>query len=127
MTGVTSETSTIESVLQEQRVFEPPAALAADAKIGSLQAYQALADAAAKDPDQFWGEAAKRELHWFEPFNTVLDWSDAPFAKWFDGGKTNLSYNCLDRHLEGPRAEKTALFLQHRFDRGSLAGHAGHR
>ena len=63
MTGVTSETSTIESVLHEQRVFEPPAALAADAKIGSLQAYQALADAAAKDPDQFWGEAAKRELH----------------------------------------------------------------
>jgi len=101
--------TTIESVLQEQRVFEPPAALAAGAAFGSLEAYRKLADEAQADPDQFWGEAARRELHWFEPFHTVLDWSNPPFARWFEGGTTNLSYNCLDRHLEGPRADKTAL------------------
>jgi acetyl-CoA synthetase len=104
--------TTIESVLQEQRVFEPPAALAAGAAIGSLEAYRKLADEAQADPDQFWGEAARRELHWFEPFHTVLDWSNPPFARWFEGGTTNLSYNCLDRHLSGPRADKTALIWE---------------
>ena len=54
------------------------------------------------DPDAFWGEAARQELHWFKPFETVLDWSNPPFARWFEGGQTNLSYNCLDRHLSGP-------------------------
>ena len=104
--------TTIESVLQEQRVFEPPAALAAGAAIGSLEAYQKLAAEAQADPDAFWGEAARRELHWFEPFHTVLDWSNPPFARWFEGGTTNLSFNCLDRHLNGPRAEKTALIWE---------------
>ena len=104
--------TTIESVLQEQRVFEPPAALAAGAAIGSLEAYRQVAAQAQQDPDQFWGEAARRELHWFEPFHTVLDWSNPPFARWFEGGTTNLSYNCLDRHLEGPRADKTALIWE---------------
>jgi acetyl-CoA synthetase len=103
--------TTIESVLQEQRVFEPPAALAG-AAIGSLEAYRQLAAQAQQDPDQFWAEAARRELHWFEPFHTVLDWSNPPFARWFEGGTTNLSYNCLDRHLEGPRADKTALIWE---------------
>jgi acetyl-CoA synthetase len=109
---VTDSNTTIESVLQEQRVFEPPAALAAKARIGSLEAYQRLAQAAKTDPDSFWGDAARRELHWFEPFHTVLDWSDAPFARWFEGGTTNLSYNCLDRHLNGPTADKTALIWE---------------
>jgi acetyl-CoA synthetase len=106
---VSDPSTTIESVLQEQRVFEPPATVAAQARIGSLEAYRAMAEAAAADPDGFWGDAARRELHWFEPFRSVLDWSDAPFARWFEGGTTNLSFNCLDRHLDGPRAEKTAL------------------
>ncbi len=104
--------TTIESVLQEQRVFEPPAALAAGAAIGSVEAYRKLAAEAQADPDAFWGEAARRELHWFEPFHTVLDWSNPPFARWFEGGTTNLSYNCLDRHLSGPRADKTALIWE---------------
>ena len=104
--------ATIESVLQEGRSFAPPEALAASARIGSLEAYRALVAHAERDPDGFWGEAARRELHWFEPFHTVLDWSDPPFAKWFEGGKTNLSYNCLDRHLLGPRADKTALIWE---------------
>ena len=109
---MTDANTTIESVLQEQRVFDPPAEVAAKARISSLEAYRSLADAAKQDPDRFWGDAARRELHWFEPFHTVLDWSDAPFARWFEGGTTNLSYNCLDRHLDGPRADKTALIWE---------------
>ncbi len=104
--------ATIESVLQEQRLFPPPAQLSATARVASLEAYRALCAEAEADPDRFWGEAARRELHWFEPFHTVLDWSNPPFARWFEGGTTNLSYNCLDRHLDGPRAEKTALIWE---------------
>ena len=107
-----SQAPTIESVLQEQRSFDPPAELAARARIGSLEAYQALVQQAEADPEQFWAEQARRELHWFEPFHTVLDWRDPPFARWFEGGTTNLSTNCLDRHLDGPRADKTALIWE---------------
>jgi acetyl-CoA synthetase len=103
---------TIESVLQEARTFDPPAELAAQARIGSLAAYRELAQRAEADPDAFWGEQARQQLHWFEPFHTVLDWSQAPFARWFEGGTTNLSHNCLDRHLAGPRADKTALIWE---------------
>ena len=103
---------TIESVLHEVRCFEPPAELSARARIGSMQAYRELVAQAESDPDAFWAEQARRQLHWFEPFHTVLDWSHPPFARWFEGGSTNLAYNCLDRHLEGPRADKTALIWE---------------
>ena len=110
MTDATN--TTIESVLQEQRVFDPPDNVSSKARIGSLETYREMAAAAKHDPDAFWGDAARRELHWFEPFHTVLDWSEPPFARWFEGGTTNLSYNCLDRHLEGAKAEKTALIWE---------------
>jgi acetyl-CoA synthetase len=104
--------ATIESVLQEGRLFAPPPELVAGARIGSLQAYRDLCAKAESDPDGFWGDLARSELHWFESFHTVLDWSNPPFARWFEGGTTNLSFNCLDRHLEGPRADKTALIWE---------------
>jgi len=47
-------------------------------------------------------------VHWFEPFQTVLGLEHRPFARWFEGGTTNLAYTAIDRHLQGPRAEKTA-------------------
>ncbi|MBM5817297.1 MAG: AMP-binding protein, partial [Cyanobacteria bacterium K_Offshore_surface_m2_239] len=103
---------TIESVLQEQRLFAPPEALAARARIGSMEAYHALVAKAEADPEAFWGEFARQDLHWFAPFHTVLDWSTPPFARWFEGGTTNLSFNCLDRHLTNGRAEKTALIWE---------------
>lgn len=103
---------TIQSVLQEQRVFPPAPDVAAKARVGSLEAYQRLAAAAKDDPEGFWGDAARRELHWFKPFDSVLDWSEPPFARWFEGGLTNLSFNCLDRHLDGPVADKTALIWE---------------
>ena len=104
--------ATIESVLQEQRVFAPEPGSGAGARIPSLEAYRALAAKAEADPDGFWGDQAREHLHWFEPFHTVLDWSNPPFARWFEGGTTNLSYNCLDRHLQGPRADRTALIWE---------------
>jgi acetyl-CoA synthetase len=90
---------TIESILQENRSFPPSPEFASTAAIGSREAYQALYDEAAADPIAFWDKLAKQELHWFKPWTTTLDWTTPPFAKWFDGGQTNLSYNCLDRHL----------------------------
>ncbi len=104
--------STIESVLQESRIFTPAKEVADKARIRSLAEYQEMVDAAMSDPDRFWGDAARKELHWFEPFQSVLDWTNPPFAKWFEGGKTNLSFNCLDRHLENGRADKEALIWE---------------
>ena len=85
---MTDVNTTIESVLQEQRVFEPPADTSAKARIGSLQAYRAMADAAKNDPDAFWGEAARRELHW--SFKALVDRID---SMWFAEGKNDFSYH----------------------------------
>ncbi len=98
----------IDSVMQEARVFPPPPEFAARARIGSMEEYEALYERAKNDPESFWGEYAREELHWFEPFTKVLEWNE-PYAKWFVGGKTNISYNCLDRHLESPRRHKAAI------------------
>ena len=100
----------IESVLQEARVFPPPAEFAAAARVRSMAEYEALARRAAEEPDAFWAEIAG-QLHWHQPWTSVLEWS-LPDAKWFIGGKTNMSYNCLDRHLGGKRRDKTALIWE---------------
>jgi acetyl-CoA synthetase len=99
---------TIESILQENRSFPPSAEFASQAAVKSLDAYKQLYEAAKADPTGFWADLATKELHWFKPWDTVLDWSNPPFAKWFDGGKINLSYNCLDRHL-ATRGDKPAI------------------
>lgn len=102
----------IESVLHEERRFAPPAEVQQQARIGGMAAYTALAEEAQRDPEGFWGRLARQELHWFEPFQEVLDWRDAPMAHWFSGGRTNVSFNCLDRHLTNGRAEKTAILWE---------------
>ncbi len=101
---------TIESLLDEQRVFEPPAAFASKAWIKSRAEYDAIRKRAAEDMEGFWAEIAS-ELHWFEPWQQVLEWKP-PFAEWFVGGRTNLSYNCLDRHLDTQRRDKTAILWE---------------
>lgn len=103
--------SSIESILQEGRLFEPPADFAAQAQIKSLAEYEQLYDRAKADPEKFWAELAEQELHWFQKWDTVLDWQP-PFAKWFVGGKINISYNCLDRHLTTWRRNKAALIWE---------------
>lgn len=102
---------TIESILQEKRLFQPPAEFSQKAHIKSLEEYQALYDKAKADPQAFWAELAEQELHWFQKWDTVLDWHP-PFAKWFVSGKINISYNCLDRHLTTWRKNKAALIWE---------------
>jgi acetyl-CoA synthetase len=100
----------IESVLHETRLFPPPAGFSAQARVGSMAAYEALAARAAAEPERFWAEVAS-ELSWSEPWKRVLEW-ELPDARWFVGGKTNVSVNCLDRHLNGPRRNKAALLFE---------------
>ena len=102
---------TIESILHEKRLFQPPAEFSQKAHIKSLEEYQALYDKAKADPQAFWAELAAQELHWFQNWDTVLDWQP-PFAKWFVNGKINISYNCLDRHLTTWRKNKAALIWE---------------
>lgn len=103
--------STIESILQEKRLFHPQSEFSQQAQIKSLEEYQRLYDTAKADPEKFWAELAQKELHWFENWDTVLDWQP-PFAKWFVNGKINISYNCLDRHLTTWRKNKAALIWE---------------
>ncbi|MFM7602490.1 MAG: acetate--CoA ligase [Pseudanabaena sp.] len=102
---------TIESVLQEKRLFEPSSEFSQAAHIKSLAEYHQIYDRAKVDPATFWAELAEQELHWFEKWHTVLDWQP-PSVKWFDGGKINISYNCLDRHLTAWRKNKAALIWE---------------
>jgi len=101
----------IVNVMKEARLFPPPKEFAAKARIGSQEAYEKLYKEAVADPEAFWGKLAKEELHWFKPFTKVLDWKE-PFANWFVGGQTNVSYNCLDAHLNGPRQNKAAIIWE---------------
>ena len=107
----TPSKAAIDSVLQESRVFPPPVAFSGAARIPSRAEYDALCHRAAADPDAFWAEMAE-QLIWMRRWDRVLDWSDPPFAKWFVGGQLNLSANCLDRHLEGPRRNKAAIIWE---------------
>ncbi len=102
---------TIESILQENRVFKPSTEFSENARIKSLEEYQQIYRSAQANPQQFWAELAAKELHWFEKWQTVLDWQP-PLAQWFVGGKINISYNCLDRHLASWRRNKAALIWE---------------
>ncbi len=102
---------TIESILQEKRSFSPAKEFAQNAHIKSLADYQQLYAQAQGDPQEFWGELAATQLHWFQGWDRVLDWQP-PFAQWFVGGKINISYNCLDRHLSTWRKNKAALIWE---------------
>ncbi len=101
----------IDNVMKETRLFPPPKSFAEKARIGSMEQYEKLWQEADDDIESFWGKIAKEELHWFEPFDKVLEW-EVPEARWFVGGKTNVSYNCLDVHLGTPRQDKAALIWE---------------
>jgi acetyl-CoA synthetase len=95
----------IDALLQENRVFPPSAEFAAQANVND----NSLHEWGERDPQGFWASVAS-ELHWFKPWDKVLEW-EAPFAKWFVGGKLNASYNCLDRHLT-TQGDKVALYWE---------------
>ena len=96
----------LDVLLHEERRFEPPPAFAGLAHVRDRSPY----DTASADRLAYWEHWAK-QLHWFEPWTDVLEW-DPPFAKWFVGGRLNVSHNCLDRHLDGWRANKAALIWE---------------
>ena len=104
----------IESVLKEKRVFKPDPAFARQANVRGSAAYNKLHREAERNFQRYWARLAKEHVHWFSPWKKVLSWK-APFAKWFIGAKTNVSYNCIDRHLEGENAwrrNKAALIWE---------------
>jgi acetyl-CoA synthetase len=96
----------IEALLSEDRTFEPAAEFRAEANASD----PSIHERAAADPEAFWASFAE-ELDWFEPWQKVLEWQ-APHAQWFVGGKLNVAYNCLDRHLDGARRNKAALIWE---------------
>jgi acetyl-CoA synthetase len=100
----------IESTMQEKRLFPPPPHFVAEAKINSRQQYEDLYRESIDHPEQFWGRAAE-ELFWFKRWDKVLEWK-APHAKWFVGGQTNASYNCLDHQIDLGRGDKAAILWE---------------
>ncbi len=100
----------IVNVMKEERLFPPPKEFAAKAHVKSLEQYEKLWNEAAGDIEAFWGKMG-HELHWFKPYTKVLEWKE-PFAKWFVGGQTNVSYNCLDAHLNTARRNKAAIIFE---------------
>ena len=102
---------TITSVSREHRKFRPSAEFKAQANLGSDTAYKKLYAESVNSPEKFWDKQAKAQLVWRKPYKKVLDWKP-PHAKWFIGGKLNVSENCLDRHLGTHRENKAALIFE---------------
>lgn len=101
----------IESVLHENRVFEPSDAFKQQATVSGMAAYNALCAEAATDYEGFWAKLARELLIWHKPFTKTLNDSNAPFYKWFEDGELNVSANCLDRHLN-TIPNKTAIIFE---------------
>jgi acetyl-CoA synthetase len=99
------------SETSEQVIYEPSAETVAHATIGNMAKYHALCKEAEQDYEGFWGKLANELLTWQQPFTQVLDETSAPFYKWFTDGRLNVSYNCLDRHLEN-KGDKVALLFE---------------
>lgn len=119
------DSDTITSVMTEARVFRPPAAFSKHAHIKSFAAYQKLYRASVKDPEKFWARMAE-DLFWFKKWKRTLLWKH-PFAQWFVGGKTNVSYNCLDRHLSTHKNRAAILWEGEPGDTRTLTYHQLHR
>ena len=109
-TPIPHQDSHLSSTLRENRVFPPPPEFAAKAHVRSMAEYEEIYARSIAEPEAFWAGVAK-ELHWFAPWTKVLDWN-LPWAKWFVGGKINISYNCLDRHVENGKKDKTAIIWE---------------
>ncbi|MEP7072390.1 MAG: acetyl-coenzyme A synthetase N-terminal domain-containing protein, partial [Verrucomicrobiota bacterium] len=102
--------NTIESHLVEKRVFKPAKSFQRRARVRSMAQYEKMYRESIRQPARFWAREAK-ELVWQKPWRQVLRWKP-PSAQWFLGGKLNISENCLDRHLDGPRRNKAAILWE---------------
>ncbi|MEP7355169.1 MAG: acetate--CoA ligase [Acidobacteriota bacterium] len=96
---------------KQTAVYPPSADFVSKAQVQGMEGYRALYDLAQKDPAAFWGDYASREIHWFDKWTKVVDWNP-PSVKWFTGATTNVSYNCLDRHLTTARKNKVAFLWE---------------
>ena len=101
----------IESVLQENRVFEPHPDFVKSANVSGMQAYQALCAEAEADYEGFWAKLARELLVWHKPFTKTLNQANPPFYKWYEDGELNVSVNCLDKHLS-TQANKIAIIFE---------------
>ncbi|MDY0403594.1 acetate--CoA ligase [Sulfurovum sp.] len=100
-----------------KELYQPNKAFAANARIKNMCEYQNLVDAANEDYEGFWGAFAQEKIDWFEPFTKVLDESNAPFVKWFSGGKLNVAHQCVDRHIESRKNKAAIIFEGDRGDK----------
>jgi acetyl-CoA synthetase len=107
---MSEQSSGIESSQQENRIFPPPPAFSQKAHIKSLDDYRRTYSESIDDPEKFWGQIAE-SFHWFKKWEKVLEW-ESPYGRWFVGGQTNVSYNCLDRQIEQGRGDKTAIIWE---------------
>jgi len=103
--------SNIQSVLHENRVFNPADDFVKQANVSGMAAYQTMAQAALNDYEGYWAKLAREHVQWKKPFTRTLNNSNAPFYKWFEDGELNVSYNCLDKHL-ATQPEKTAIIFE---------------
>ena len=101
-----SQSDAIENLFEEHRAFAPAAEFTAQAV-----AQASIYEQAAQDRLGFWAEQANK-LHWHKPFTKTLNWSEAPFAKWFEDGEINVAYNCLDRHVLEGRGDRVAIHFE---------------
>ena len=103
----------IKSLLEEDRKFPPSEEFRQKARVKSLQEYERVFKESIVDPVAFWEKVAKEEMFWFSPWKKAYSWDKKEAViKWFEGGKTNACYNCVDRHLDGPRKNKAAIIWQ---------------
>lgn len=108
---MSESSSSIKNVLVEKRSFESPEVFKKQAKINSFDDYFRIYQRSIDDNEKFWAETAIERLTWDQEFKTVLQWNQ-PHAKWFQDGKINASYNCLDRHIKAGKASKNALIWE---------------
>lgn len=106
-----NEKNEINSMLSERRVFKAKAEFVKQANMKSKSEYERLYKQSIKQPEKFWATQANKEIFWFKKWKKVLDWK-LPNAKWFVGGETNVSYNCVDRHALGSRKNKAAIIWE---------------
>ncbi|HAK87553.1 MAG: acetate--CoA ligase [Nitrospirae bacterium GWB2_47_37] len=108
-----SEAGKIEVLLSENRTFSPSKEFSEKAHIKSMGEYEKIYKRSVEDPEGFWAEMAEKNITWFKKWDKVLEWDfHKPEIKWFQGGKLNASYNCLDRHLNSAVRNKAALIWE---------------
>ncbi|MEW6109593.1 MAG: acetate--CoA ligase [Nitrospirota bacterium] len=108
-----SEAKKIDVLMEEKRTFPPPKELSAKAHINSMNEYNKIYRKSIDDPEGFWAEMAEKQLVWYKKWDKVLEYNfEKPEIRWFQGGKINASYNCLDRHISTPKRNKAAIIWE---------------